>query len=58
MATPCNAMVFGMGVVSIKDLVKSGMYMNLFGVLLNVAWMAIAGKILGIDLDHFPSWAE
>jgi hypothetical protein len=51
-------MVFGSGMVTIKDLVRSGMLMNIFGVLMNVAWMAIAGGILGIDLHKFPDWAS
>lgn len=51
-------MVFSTGAVSIKDLLKSGLVMNLLGIALNITWMAMAGGILGIDLHHFPSWAE
>jgi len=57
-ATPANAMVFGTGMITIKDLLKSGLIMNIFGVLLNITWMAMAGSILGINLHEFPSWAE
>jgi sodium-dependent dicarboxylate transporter 2/3/5 len=57
-ATPPNALVFSMGILKIKDMLKSGVFMNTIGIVVNILWMAAAGKILGIDLDHFPSWAE
>jgi len=57
-ATPPNALVFGLGILRMKDMIKSGIWMNLFGILLNAAWMLAAGRILGIDRHVFPSWAE
>jgi len=56
-ATPANAMVFSTGSISIRDMMKSGLIMNAIGVVLNIAWMAMAGSILGINLDEFPDWA-
>jgi len=57
-ATPPNALVFSMGVLKISDMLKSGVFMNLIGITVNILWMAIAGRILGINMDEFPSWAE
>jgi len=57
-ATPSNAMVFGTGQVTVQDLVRSGLLMNAVGIAVNVAWLAIAGPILGIHLHEFPDWAS
>lgn len=32
--------------------------MNLIGIMVNVLWMTIAGKILGVELSVFPAWAD
>jgi len=57
-STPSNALVANSGGVKPQDMLRTGIWMNIIAVGLNVAWLAVAGKILNIDLSEFPSWAE
>eukprot|EP01116_Phalansterium_solitarium_P014945 TRINITY_DN32880_c0_g1_i1.p1 TRINITY_DN32880_c0_g1~~TRINITY_DN32880_c0_g1_i1.p1 ORF type:complete len:108 (-),score=21.77 TRINITY_DN32880_c0_g1_i1:209-532(-) len=43
----------------IQDMVKSGLWMNMFGCLINFVWMLVfAGPIFDIVLNEFPDWAS
>ncbi len=55
-ATPPNAVVFGSGLLKIKDMVRAGVVMNMISVLL--LWVFVyflLGWILGLDLGVYPS---
>lgn len=57
-ATPPNAIVFGTGEISIQDMVRGGIILNLIGVALITAAIYLIGiPVLGIDLSTMPSWA-
>lgn len=54
-ATPPNAVVFGSGLLEIKDMINTGIVMNLFSVM--TLWIFVyflLGSILGIDLTAYP----
>jgi len=57
-STPPNAMVANSGGVKVHEMLKTGIWMNMFAVLLNLAWLAAGKGILGINLSVFPDWAE
>lgn len=57
-ATPPNAIIFGSGAVKMSDMMRSGILMNLIGVVLVTAFMyAIGLAIFGIAPSQVPSWA-
>ncbi len=57
-ATPPNAIVFGTGEVTIQDMVRGGIILNLIGVVLITAAIYLIGiPVLGIDLSTMPAWA-
>jgi sodium-dependent dicarboxylate transporter 2/3/5 len=57
-ATPPNAIVFGTGEVTIQDMVRGGIILNLIGVALITAAIYLIGiPVLGIDLSTMPAWA-
>ena len=54
-ATPPNAVVFGSGYLRIKDMIKTGFFMNLISILLVTLYVYyILPEILGIDITVFP----
>ena len=54
-ATPPNAVVFGSGYLRIKDMIKTGLFMNLISILLVSLYVYyILPQILGIDITVFP----
>ena len=56
-ATPPNAVVFGSGLLQIKDMSRAGFRMNLISVL--IIWGFVyffLALILGIDLTTFPDF--
>ena len=54
-ATPPNAVVFGSGYLRIKDMIKTGLFMNLISILLVTLYVYyILPEILGIDITVFP----
>jgi len=57
-ATPPNAVVFGSGYITMPQMAKTGIGLNIIGILLVIAlaltWLPM---IWGIDLGQLPSWA-
>ncbi len=57
-ATPPNAIVYGSGRVTIRDMLKAGVVMNILGiVLIVIAMFALAVPIFDIQLTGAPDWA-
>ncbi|WP_027723232.1 SLC13 family permease [Maridesulfovibrio zosterae] len=57
-ATPPNAVVFGSGCVSIKQMAAAGFWLNLFGAVLITLSVVYALPLLwGINLTVLPDWA-
>ncbi|KAM9117657.1 Na(+)/citrate cotransporter [Pangshura tecta] len=56
-ATPPNAIVFSYGHLQVLDMVKSGIVMNIIGVLCITLAINTWGRPL-FSLDTFPSWAN
>lgn len=55
-ATPPNAVVFGSGYLQIKDMVKSGLYLNLMSILLITLFVYLLLPLLwNIDGNVFPT---
>jgi sodium-dependent dicarboxylate transporter 2/3/5 len=57
-ATPPNAIVFGTGEVTMADMMKVGIIMNLLGVVLITTMMYLIGVLVfSIDIGVLPDWA-
>jgi len=57
-ATPPNAIVFGTNRLHIKDMVKTGILLNLCGIIIATLVMYFWGTLVfGIDVSVFPDWA-
>jgi sodium-dependent dicarboxylate transporter 2/3/5 len=57
-ATPPNAIVFGTGEVTMADMIRGGIVLNLIGVILiTVCVFAIGTAAFGIELGVLPEWA-
>jgi len=55
-ATPPNAVVFGSGLLKIRDMINTGIVMNIISVFTLWAFVNfLLGSILGIDLSFFPN---
>jgi sodium-dependent dicarboxylate transporter 2/3/5 len=58
-ATPPNAIVFGTGHVDMGTMVKTGIILNVIGVVLVTAsFYLFVAPILGIDATSMPQWAQ
>jgi len=58
-ATPPNAIVFGSGCIEMRRMVRSGIIINLIGVvLITTVFHLVAKPVLGIDLSTMPTWVE
>ncbi|MBT7094890.1 MAG: hypothetical protein HN936_16710, partial [Bacteroidetes bacterium] len=58
-ATPPNAIVFGTNRLKIKEMVRTGLVMNLAGIfIITLAVYFIARLVFGFDLETFPEWAK
>jgi len=58
-ATPPNAIIFGSGEVRMADMMRSGIVMNLIGVVLIAALMYGLGlPVFDIDLGTLPAWTR
>ncbi len=57
-ATPPNAIIFGTNRIQIKDMVKSGIFLNTAGIIIATVVMYFWGTVVfGIDVSVFPDWA-
>ncbi len=58
-ATPPNAIVFGSGYISIPQMVKSGVGLNLIGIVLavTVTWFIVI-PFFGVEIGIVPDWAR
>lgn len=57
-ATPPNAIIFGTNRIKIKDMVKTGILLNITGIIIATLVMYFWGTIVfGIDVNVFPEWA-
>ncbi len=57
-ATPPNAIVFGTNRIQVKDMVKTGILLNLAGILIATLVMYFWGiLVFNIDVASFPEWA-
>ncbi|MFH1373931.1 MAG: SLC13 family permease [bacterium] len=57
-ATPPNAIVFGTGEVKMPDMIKTGIILNLIGIVLVTTFIYLLGTIVfAIDPGFFPDWA-
>jgi sodium-dependent dicarboxylate transporter 2/3/5 len=58
-ATPPNAIVFGTDRLRISDMARTGLVLNLLGVILITgAIYLLGGAVLGIDVGVVPHWAR
>uniref|UniRef100_A0A3Q3X9J3 Uncharacterized protein n=1 Tax=Mola mola TaxID=94237 RepID=A0A3Q3X9J3_MOLML len=56
-ATPPNAIVFSYGYLKVADMARTGIVMNIIGILCITLAINSWGKAM-FDLDSFPSWAN
>jgi len=57
-ATPPNAIIFGTNRIKIKDMVKTGILLNITGIIIATLVMYFWGTIVfDIDVTVFPEWA-
>jgi sodium-dependent dicarboxylate transporter 2/3/5 len=58
-ATPPNAIVFGSGRISISEMARVGVFLNLLGVIIiTVVFYLLAAPVFGVDPGTFPEWAK
>ncbi len=57
-ATPPNAIIFGTNRITVKDMVKTGILLNICGIIIATLIMYFWGTmVFGIDVTVFPDWA-
>jgi len=57
-ATPPNAIVFGSGEIEMSDMIRTGIILNLIGVVVITIYMFTVGDaVFAIDPSHLPAWA-
>ena len=58
-ATPPNAIIYGSGKVSIPQMAKSGVWLNIIvSVILTVACYTLFAYVFGIEIGIIPDWAN
>ena len=58
-ATPPNAIIFGTNRIQIKDMVRTGILLNIIGILIITFVMYFWGTfVFDIDVNVFPDWAN
>jgi sodium-dependent dicarboxylate transporter 2/3/5 len=56
-ATPPNAVVFGSGLLTIREMARTGFLLNLVGVIVVTATVLLLGPlVLGVDFTTLPEW--
>ena len=56
-ATPPNAVVFGSGLLTIREMARTGFLLNLIGVIVVTATVLLLGPhVLGVDFTTLPGW--
>lgn len=56
-ATPPNSIVFSYGHIKVSDMMKSGLMMNVIGIVCVFLAVNTWGRAM-FELDHFPDWAN
>ena len=57
-ATPPNAIIFGTSRIRVKDMVRTGILLNIAGIVIATLIMYFWGiKVFDIDVNVFPVWA-
>lgn len=56
-ATPPNAIIFGTDRISIGDMVRTGLLLELLGAIVITGSIFLLGRIFGIDPSVLPPWA-
>jgi sodium-dependent dicarboxylate transporter 2/3/5 len=57
-ATPPNAIVFGSGRIKIAEMAKTGILINIIGIILITLLYFVGPAIFDIDPNVFPEWAQ
>lgn len=58
-ASPTQAIVFGSGLVSIRQMVKAGIWFNILGIILvTFTFLTFGCLILDLDLTGLPDWVN
>lgn len=58
-ATPPNAIIYGSGKVSIPQMAKAGIYLNIIvSVILSIACYTLFAYVFGIEIGIIPDWAN
>lgn len=58
-ATPPNAIVFGTNRIRVKDMVRTGILLNISGIIIASLFMYFWGTLVfDIDVSVFPDWAK
>jgi sodium-dependent dicarboxylate transporter 2/3/5 len=58
-ATPPNAIIFGTNRIQIKTMVRTGLILNMIGILIVTLYSILLGEsILGIELGKIPDWVN
>jgi solute carrier family 13 (sodium-dependent dicarboxylate transporter), member 2/3/5 len=58
-ASPTQAIVFGSGYVTIREMVRAGIWFNLLGVaLVTVLFWLLGPTVFDLTLDRVPDWAQ
>jgi sodium-dependent dicarboxylate transporter 2/3/5 len=57
-ATPPNAIVFGSGRIKIAEMAKTGILINVIGIILITLLYFVGPAIFDIDPNVFPEWAQ
>ena len=56
-ATPPNAVIFGSGQLDIKDIIKTGIGLNIISALVVSILSIILNLLVGLQITSIPDWA-